>query len=304
MIKGTPQQIEAEKVRTKPIPGCLMTELSLTRCVKFSRAEMKRKLQKKQEIADKLIPKEFAVGCRVRVRRITCKYRLTHSQRPTPGNGYLETISDDRCDVTFSGVKEIVEDGVITEDGNLHKMDVLICATGFDVSFRPRYPVVGRDDVDLRDAFKDSPETYMSVTAPRFPNYFSKPLLYSPRFGSLLQVLTYPSVILGPFGPYGHGSVIPAVEAITRHIELVLRKFQREGIKSLDPKQEAVEDFKKHRQLFLKRTVWDAPCRAWFKLGKDHDNIMMWPGTRLHFFDILLNPRWEVSSLRSLLLGS
>jgi hypothetical protein len=101
-------------------------------------------------------------------------------------------------------------------------------------------------------------------------------------------------VILGPFGPYGHGSVIPAVEAITRYIEIVLRKFQIENIKSLVPKKEAVVDFRHHRELYLKRTVWDAHCRSWFKLGANGDAIMMWPGTRLHFFDVLLHPRWEV----------
>ncbi|KAI0136174.1 hypothetical protein BJ170DRAFT_585 [Xylariales sp. AK1849] len=235
MIKGTTEQIKAEQ---------------------YSRSDMQRKLKKSPELADKLIPTTFAVGCR----------------RPTPGNGYLETISDDKCNVIFSSISEISEDGVITEDGATHKLDVLICATGFDVSFRPRFPVVGTNGLNLRDAFEDSPETYISVMAPDFPNYF---------------------MILGPFGPYGHGSVIPAVEVITKHIALVLRKLQTENIKSLMPKKTAVADFKRHREIFLKRTVWDGPCRSWFKLGPKGEAIMMWPGTRLHFFDVLLNPRWE-----------
>jgi len=50
------------------------------------------------------------------------------TQRPTPGNGYLERISDDKCDVTFSRIKEITENGLVTEDGTEHKLDVLICA--------------------------------------------------------------------------------------------------------------------------------------------------------------------------------
>lgn len=100
--------------------------------------------------------------------------------------------------------------------------------------------------------------------------------------------------MLGPFGPYGHGSVIPAIEVTTRYIEKVVKKIQTEGIKSLTPKKEAVEDFKKHRELFLKRTVWDSPCRSWFKGGKIDGPIMMWPGNRLHFFKVLESPRWEV----------
>lgn len=40
---------------------------------------MRRKLAKKPEIAEKIVPKDYAVGCR----------------RPTPGNGYLEALCED-----------------------------------------------------------------------------------------------------------------------------------------------------------------------------------------------------------------
>jgi hypothetical protein len=101
-------------------------------------------------------------------------------------------------------------------------------------------------------------------------------------------------VILGPFAPYGHGSIIQVIEATTRHVALVLEKFQTQNIKSLVPKKEAVIELKQHRELYLKRTIWNAPCSTWFKLGPSGENIMMWPGSRLHSFDILLKPRWEV----------
>ncbi|KAF2498481.1 FAD/NAD(P)-binding domain-containing protein [Lophium mytilinum] len=236
MIKGSPQQLEA---------------------LEFARMEMSRKLNEKQHLIDKLVPKEFAVGCR----------------RPTPGNGYLECIADEeKCDVSFSSITEITEKGIITADGVEHEIDVLICATGFDVSFRPRYPIVGQNGLDMRDAFAEHAQTYLSMTTPNFPNYF---------------------MMLGPFGPYGHGSVISSVEVITRHIEKIITKMQLEDVKSFAPRQAAVDDFKQHRELYLKRTAWDSPCRSWFKGGKADGPIMMWPGSRLHFFDALENPRWE-----------
>jgi hypothetical protein len=104
-------------------------------------------------------------------------------------------------------------------------------------------------------------------------------------------------VIVGPFGPYGHGSIIPAMEAITRNVALVLEKFQKQNIKSVVPKKEAVAAFKQHRELYLQRTIWNAPCSAWFKLGPNGENIMMWPGSRLHTMEVLLNTRWEVRSI-------
>lgn len=97
------------------------------------------------------------------------------TQRPTPGNGYLECITDvDKCSVSFSPITEITADSILTADGTATPIDVLVCATGFDVSFRPRYPVVGKNGLDLADAWEKAPETYLSVTAPNFPNYFSK----------------------------------------------------------------------------------------------------------------------------------
>jgi cation diffusion facilitator CzcD-associated flavoprotein CzcO len=95
-------------------------------------------------------------------------------QRPTPGNGYLECITDvEKCSVSFSPIAEVTANGILTADGNETPIDVLVCATVFDVSFRPRYPIVGKNGLDLAEAWEKAPETYLSVTAPNFPNYFS-----------------------------------------------------------------------------------------------------------------------------------
>ncbi|KAF2771591.1 putative dimethylaniline monooxygenase [Teratosphaeria nubilosa] len=223
----------------------------------FSRKEMSRKLNGRQELIEKLVPTDYAVGCR----------------RPTPGNGYLECLTnEEKCQVSFSPIQEITENAVCTQDGRVHEFDVLICGTGFDVSFKPRFPIVGKNDRDLAAAWAKTPETYLSATAPGFPNYF---------------------MINGPFGPYGHGSILPVIEIITRYIEKFIVKMQTQNIMAFEPKQEAVDDFKRHRELFLLRTAWSSPCRSWFKGGTVDGPIMMWPGSRLHFFEALKDPRFE-----------
>ena len=45
----------------------------------------------------------------------------------------------------------------------------VIYATGFDVSFRPRYPIVGLNNIDLREQWKEDPEAYLSVSVPSMP---------------------------------------------------------------------------------------------------------------------------------------
>lgn len=138
IINGTPEQKEA---------------------LEFARMEMSRKLNGRADLIEKMVPTDYAVGCR----------------RPTPGNGYLECITnEDKCSVTFEAIQEVTATGIITSDGKHHDMDVLICATGFDVSFKPRYPIVGKGGLDLRTAWAKQPETYLSATVNQFPNYFSK----------------------------------------------------------------------------------------------------------------------------------
>ncbi len=78
----------------------------------------------------------------------------------------------------------------MTEDGTEHKVDVLICATGFDVSFRPRYPLCGKNGADMADVWKNAPETYLSVTAPQFPNYFSQLIISHRSLPFLLGVVS------------------------------------------------------------------------------------------------------------------
>lgn len=51
---------------------------------------------------------------------------------------------------------------------------VVICATGFDVSHCPHYPIVGLNGTELAEKWKDSDNAlaYMSLASPEFPNYF------------------------------------------------------------------------------------------------------------------------------------
>ncbi|KAI1400682.1 putative dimethylaniline monooxygenase [Hypoxylon fuscum] len=218
--------------------------------------DMRRKLAKKPEIADTIIPKNFAVGCR----------------RPTPGNGYLEALCEDNVTVVSQSIQEITPKGIRTADGEEHEFDIIVCATGFDVSWKPAYPTIGRENRSLSDEWKDIPNTYLSVTVPHFPNYL---------------------IFNGPFGPYGHGSFLPITEHLGRHFIKILDKMSSEGVASFEPKEEAVADFIQHRRQFLPRTAWSSPCRSWFKGGTVDGEIMMWPGSRIHFFETMENPRWE-----------
>ncbi|KAI9933627.1 hypothetical protein MW887_008100 [Aspergillus wentii] len=227
----------------------------------YAEKDMRTKLATRPEIADLIVPQNFAVGCR----------------RPTPGNGYLEALCEDNVAVVSQSIQEITSKGIKTADGVEHEVDVIVCATGFDVSWRPYYPTIGRGGRSLSEEWKDIPSTYLSITVPHFPNYL---------------------IFNGPFGPYGHGSFLPITETLSKHFLRIFEKMSDEGITSFSPKEEAVADFAEHRRQFIPRTAWSSPCRSWFKQGTIDGEVMMWPGSRIHFFETMKNVRWEDYELR------
>jgi cation diffusion facilitator CzcD-associated flavoprotein CzcO len=108
-------------------------------------------------IADYIIP-AFSVGCR----------------RPTPGVGYLEALTKDNVRVVRDKIEKIVPDGIVLTTGEIIKIDTFICATGFDLSFCPRFPIIGRNGVNLAEQWKERPTAYLSMAPENMPNYFSK----------------------------------------------------------------------------------------------------------------------------------
>lgn len=96
-----------------------------------------------------------------------------NAYRFTPGNGYLEALVKSNTTVVFNEIDSITVDGIRTADGAFYAVDAIVCATGFDTSHRPAFPVIGRNGQNLRDFWKDEPSHYLSIAVPGFPNYFS-----------------------------------------------------------------------------------------------------------------------------------
>lgn len=96
------------------------------------------------------------------------------TRRITPAPGYLQALRQDNVDVVSGSIRRFVSEGIEMESGQVLKVDTIICATGFDLSFCPRFPIVGREG-DLRDVWTGGkPEAYMSVAVQGMPNYFSE----------------------------------------------------------------------------------------------------------------------------------
>ncbi|KAL2831026.1 steroid monooxygenase [Aspergillus pseudoustus] len=222
---------------------------------KFSVQQMKEKLGSRTDVAAKLIPTSFGVGCR----------------RPTPGNGFLESLGRPNVQVFTEVPRRITRTGFVDHEGNEHQIDVLICATGFDTSWIPRFPILAHGK-NVQDLHREKLLSYLSIAVPDIPNYFT---------------------ICGPYGPFGHGSYIAMSELLVRNITAITKKMQKENIKSITPRREVCEKFAEHADLYVQRTAWSGPCSSWFKNGQKDGRLTMWPGSRLVYFDVMAEPRFE-----------
>ncbi|KAF8902333.1 monooxygenase [Gymnopilus junonius] len=216
---------------------------------------MKTRLQ--NERLEKLVIPKWAVGCR----------------RITPGVNYLETLGSEKVDVVFGGIQRITENGCISDDGKEYPVDVLICATGFETSYRPRFPVIGSNGNSLSEAWAEESKSYLGMAAHGFPNYF---------------------MFVGPNSPIGNGTVLVAIEAQADYMLKMMDRWQTETIHSFSPKKEAVEDFVEWKDEYMKGTVWQEECRSWYKRNSVSGKVTaLWPGSTMHYLEALAEPRYD-----------
>lgn len=221
----------------------------------YIQSSMLEKLDK-HELSNHLIP-SYPFGCR----------------RPTPGTGYLESLLDDNVHTIVGQIERVSEEGVVAEGGTVYPIDVLICATGFDTTYKPRFPIVGRTGKCLNDAWEDEIQAYLGIAVPHYPNYF---------------------MVLGPNCPVGNGPVLIAIEQQVSYIIQMLSKFQKENIRSCSVSPDATESLNRWKDDFMEHTVWHQDCRSWYKAGSKSGRVVaLWPGSTLHYLEAIKTPRYE-----------
>ncbi|KAF4810222.1 FAD-binding monooxygenase moxY [Colletotrichum siamense] len=213
-----------------------------------------RSLIRDVALQERLIPK-FEAGCR----------------RINPGEQYLLTLQEPNVEPVFEIIEKITATGIVA-GGVDYPVDVLIAATGFNTTFRPRFPIIGRDGKNLQEVWSESPTSYCGTGVSGFPNYM---------------------IFLGPNTPISNGSLMGPIEATGDYFVRILTKMIRQRIKSFDVRIEAQTDFDNHTQEFMRQAVWTGTCRSWFKKDVNGKVSALWCGSSLHYMQSLAEDRWE-----------
>ncbi|KAF8149231.1 FAD/NAD-P-binding domain-containing protein [Mycena galopus ATCC 62051] len=217
-------------------------------------ASMRQDTANKPGLLEKILP-PWSVFCR----------------RLTPCAGYLEALSADNTTYETTPIKRVTPTGIELADGRHDVLDVLVCATGFDVSYHYPFDVVGRGGVKLNDRWTPYAEAYLSLAVDGFPNMF---------------------LVYGPGSGLNTASILVLLENQVQYVVKAVQKMQRERLKTMEAKKEATNDWTEHMRAYFPKTVYTDACNSWYK-APDGTVVGLWPGSALHAIRTLANPRWE-----------
>ena len=191
---------------------------------------------------------------------------------------FYPAIQKPNAHLITEGIERITPEGVLTKDGALHKLDVLVLSTGFKpLNFMRPMNMVGKNGLHIDQAWARSVKAYRSMLLPGFPNFF---------------------LMLGTNTPIGNFSVIAMSEVQGDYVLKLINKWRGGTFDELEPKAEAIQRFNDYVKRGLKGTAWVGGCQSWY-LDPDGDPIL-WPYTWAKWVEEMAEP--EMADLKTSIL--
>ncbi|MGV0749259.1 flavin-containing monooxygenase [Mycolicibacter minnesotensis] len=197
-------------------------------------------------------------------------------KRTLQDNGtWLKTLRRDNVELIRTPIRRITPQGVETDDGVHHEVDVIVYATGFrhtDVLWPMR--ITGRNGTDLHALWGSKPYAYLGITVPGFPNFF---------------------VLYGPGAHLAHGgSLIFNSELEMRYIDACLAKLADEQLHSIEPTAQAATEWHQATQTAIAQTVWAHPAvkHSYFK-NADGEIHTVSPWRLDEYWSAVREPDWS-----------
>ncbi|WP_456309590.1 flavin-containing monooxygenase [Serratia proteamaculans] len=148
-----------------------------------------------------------------------------YATRPVSVDGFYEVFNKDNVHLV-SVIENLIinatESGLRTADGEEHKLDIIIFATGFEAvegAYRD-LNITGKSGLSLRETWGDNPSAYLGVSTHGFPNFFS---------------------VLGPKGIFSN--LAAGIEAEVNFITDIISWSLENGIKSTEASEVSLNNW-------------------------------------------------------------
>ena len=178
-------------------------------------------------------------------RKLTPDYHAMCKRQILAGR-YYQAMQKPGVHLVTEAIDHVEPAGIVTADGTLHELDLLVMATGFDARAYVRpMEIVGKNGVTLDEAWEDGPHAYRSVAVPGFPNMF---------------------MLMGPHSPIGNQSLVLIAEDQAdyamwwinkirdgRVVSAVTDRRGNQGIQRADESRNAADDLDDRMQELVPR---------------------------------------------------
>jgi len=171
-------------------------------------------------------------------------------------NDYYRALARGNVTLVTEAIERITPGGIVTAHGREHAIDVLVCATGFDVEHSLAHlDIRGRGGQPLAEAWRDGPQAHLGLTVAGFPNLW---------------------LMLGPNTATGHTSTLLFIEPGVQWALRAMRELQRRGARWICVKPAVMAASNDALRARLGGSVW-ASCRSWYRTA-DGRIFALWPG--------------------------
>ena len=176
-------------------------------------------------------------------RRLTPNYRAA-CKRLIMSEEFYPALQKPGVRLVTERIERIEAGGVRTEDGQLHALDVLVLATGFDAMTGAllKVDIRGRGGISLREKWSEGPKTYLGLTVAGFPNLFT---------------------ITGPGSPSVLTNMLPSIEQHVDWIADCMAALRTRGVTVIEPEPEAQEAWNEHVGSVADITL-RSTCSSWY----------------------------------------
>lgn len=180
----------------------------------------------KDPVLQRLMEPDYKLGCK----------------RILLSDDLFAAMNRDNVAVISESIESIEPNGIRTSDGQLHEVDVIVYATGFDIDGHMKsIRIFGRDGRSLEQEWADGQEAYNGCCVAGFPNYW---------------------MVTGPNTGVATTSVVFMIEQMVPFILKLINAAGSDGLVSV--KRSAQDAYNSGLHAKLEQSVWASGCKSWY----------------------------------------
>ncbi len=199
--------------------------------------------------------------------KLTPDYKVG-CKRLVVSDTFYHAIQQPHAQLETGAIARIEPDGVRTDDGALHDLDVIIFATGFYAhSICHPMHITGREGISLNEAWNEGNVAYRSVAVPGFPNFF---------------------LIGGPNSPIGNFSYLMTAETQAKYVAELVSKLGNAEVQSIEPDAGVTRRYNAELREAMHGTIWTSGCDSWY--FDPHGRVASYPWSYSRFAEDMKAP--------------